>query len=73
MPFGELLLADDDAAARAAQALVRRGGDEVRHRHRIRVHPACDEPGDVRHVHEEQCADGVRDLPQPRSKSMMRG
>ena len=60
--LGELLLADDDAAARAAQALVRGGGDEIRDADRARMHARGDEAGDVRHVHEKVGADAIRDL-----------
>ncbi len=50
-------LAEDEPAARAAERLVRRGGDEVGVRHRVRVQLRRDEPGDVGHVHHEQRAD----------------
>ena len=56
------LLAQDEAAARAAQRLVRGGGDDVGERHRRRVHARGDEAGDVRHVHHHRRADLVGDL-----------
>ncbi len=52
----ELRLAEHHAAARAAQRLVRRGGGDVRVRHRVEVageHLAGDQPGEVRHVDDE--------------------
>ncbi len=55
--FRELLLAKDDAAARAAQRLVGGGGDEIGVRHRARVHTRGDQTGDVRHVHKQIGAD----------------
>ena len=47
-------LAHDDAAARSAQTLVRGGGDELRVRNRAGMLAAGDEPGDVRHVDEQE-------------------
>ena len=73
MPLANCCLANDDAAARAAQALVRGGGDEVGVRHGLGMHAAGDEPGDVRHVHEEIRADANRRSARMRGKSMMRG
>ena len=49
-----LLLAEDQAAARAAQRLVRRRGHNVRPLHRVRVITGSDKAGNVRHVHHEQ-------------------
>ena len=57
-----LLLAEDQAAARAAKRFVRGGGNEVGVRHGARMHARGDEAGDVRHVDEEQRADGARDF-----------
>jgi hypothetical protein len=56
-----LALADDDAAARTAQGLVRGRGDHVRMRHRVRIHAGGDQTGDVRHVDEQIRADLVGD------------
>ena len=52
-----VLLAQDETAARAAQRLVRRRGDEVGERHRADVLARGHQPRDVGHVHHEQCAD----------------
>ena len=51
--FGVFLLADDEAAAGAAQGFMRGGGDEVRIGNRIRVLPPCHQARDVGHVHEQ--------------------
>ena len=48
-----LLPAEDEARARPGERLVRRRGDEVAVRDRVRVQPGRDEPGEVRHVAEE--------------------
>ena len=64
--LGEFFLAKHDAAARAAQTLVRRRGDEVRMRHRARMFAGRDESGDVRHVDEEERVDRIGDLPKAR-------
>ena len=63
--LGVLLAAQDHASARSAQGLVRRGGDEVRVRHRARVAAGGDQAGDVRHVHHQQRSRLVGDLPEP--------
>ena len=60
----EFFLAHDDAAARAAQTFVRRGGDKMRVRNRAGMLAACNETGDVRHVDEKNRADGIGDLAQ---------
>ena len=57
-----LLAAEDEARARPGERLVRRRGDEVAVLDGIRVQPGRDEPGEVRHVAEEQRADLVGDL-----------
>ena len=62
----ELLLAQDEAAARAAQGLVRGGGHEVGVGHGAGVDAAGDEPGDVRHVDHVVGADLVRDFAEAR-------
>ena len=64
MRFGEFCLAHDDAAARAAQAFVRGGGDEVGVRDGAGMLAAGDEAGDVGHVDEEERVDAVGDLAQ---------
>ena len=48
--LGVLLAAQDHAAARPAQRLVRRRRDEVGVRHRARMDAGRDQAGDVRHV-----------------------
>jgi hypothetical protein len=48
-----LRLAHHQAAARAAQRLVRGGGNVIGVRHRAWMHAPGDEAGDVRHVHEK--------------------
>ena len=64
--LAQLLLAQDDPAARAAQGLVRGGRDEVGHRHGARdAGRAATRPGDVRHVDEEDRADLAGDLGDP--------
>src|SRR5205814_2206888 len=42
------------------------GGGEMRVRNRRGMLAAGDEPGDVRHVDEQQSADGIGDLPKAR-------
>ena len=64
--FGELVPAEDDRAARAAQRLVRRAGDDIGIRHRARVHTRGDEAADVRHVNHQVRADGIGDLTKAR-------
>src|SRR5579883_3166266 len=55
------ILADDHAAARAAQGLVRRRRHDMGVRQRARIDAAGDEPGEMRHVHHEIGADLVGD------------
>ena len=55
-------LRENHARTRAAQSLVRRGGDNVRVRHRRRMRAARDQSGKVRHVHEVKRADLVGNL-----------
>jgi len=57
----EPLLAEDQTAAWATQGLVSGGRDDVRVRHGRGVDPRGDEPGDVRHVHDEHRANLVGD------------
>ena len=54
--------AEDEAAARAAQRLVRGGGDEIGVRHGRGVQAGGDEAGDVRDVGEKVGADAAGDL-----------
>jgi hypothetical protein len=56
-----LLAAEDEAGARAGESLVRRRGDEVAVLGRVRVQPGGDEPGEMRHVAEQERADLVGD------------
>ena len=53
----ELLLTHNDATARAAQTFVCRRGDKLRVGNRTRMLTACNQPGDVRHVDEQDGAD----------------
>ena len=46
-------LAEDDAATRAAQGLVRGGSHHIGKRQRAWVHACCDQTGHMRHVHQE--------------------
>src|ERR1700759_5402612 len=59
--LGELLAAQDHAAAGSADGLVDRGGDYVCIRHRVGVQARGDEPGEVGHVDDEVGADVVGD------------
>ena len=60
--LGQVLPAEDGAATRAAQRLVRREGDHVGHAHRARVGTAGDEAGRVGGIEHEARADRVGDL-----------
>jgi hypothetical protein len=55
-------LHQDDAAARAAQALVGGGGDHVGKRHRVGVDAGGDQAGVVGHVDHEDGADFFGDV-----------
>ncbi len=67
---GVRLLAEDHAAARAAERLVRRRRDDVGDADRRRMHPGGDEACDVRDVGREDRADLVGDLRgRPRSRA----
>ena len=57
-----LVVAQDQAAARAAQRLVRGGGGDVGMRHRRGMDAAGDEAGEMRHVDQQIGADAVGDL-----------
>ena len=59
---GVVGVAEHEAAARAAQRLVRRAGDELGVAHGGGVDAGGDEAGDVRHVGHVHCADAVGDL-----------
>ena len=54
-----LVIGQDRAAARAAQRLVRRGGDDMRMRKRARMRAAGDKAGEMRHVDHQIGADFV--------------
>src|SRR5438552_2871461 len=58
--------ANPRVCARAAQGFVRRGADNVRVRERRRMRAAGDQSGNVRDVGEEQRADLIGDLAEPR-------
>ena len=60
--LGVLGLAEDEAAARTAQGLVRGGGHEVGVRDGRRMHARGDEAGDVRDVGEQERAVFLGDL-----------
>jgi hypothetical protein len=61
-----ILVGQDEAAARAAQRLVRGGRHDVAVRHRARVQAGDHEARDVRDVGEQQRADLVGDGPERR-------
>ena len=52
----------DQAAARAAQGLVRGGGDDVRMGDRARMQAGRDQARDMRHVHNQVCARAFGDF-----------
>jgi hypothetical protein len=60
--LGVFFRAENQAAARAAQRLVRRGRHEIRMADRAGMNPGRDHAGDVRDVREQQRADFVGDL-----------
>ena len=62
--LGQVVAAQDGAAARAAQGLVGGEGDDVGDPDRARVGAAGDEAGRVRGVEHEEGADRVGDLPE---------
>src|SRR6266581_8404291 len=59
-------LTENHPAARAAQRLMRGGRDYLRMGDGGRVHAAGDEPGEMRHVDDEYCADFIGDRAQRR-------
>src|SRR5205814_10654169 len=67
-----LLLAEDEARAWAGERLVRRRGDEVAVRDGIRQQTGRHEPGEVRHVAEQQRATSSA-ISRKRSASTTRG
>ena len=65
--FGEaLVVGQDHAAARAAQGLVGRGGDDMGVRERRGMRAARHQPGEMRDIDDEISADRVADRPEPR-------
>ena len=62
--LGEVRVAEDHPAARAAQRLVGGGAHDVRVRHRARVHPGRHEAREVGHVGHQVGADLVGDRPE---------
>ena len=60
-----LLAAEHEAGARPGERLVRRRGDEVAVRHRVRMQAGGDEAGEVRHVAHQQRTHLVGDLAEP--------
>ena len=63
---GELLLTEDEPGARAAQRLVRGGGDDVGVLAGIGMQARGDQARDMRHVHHEQRAHRIGDLAEAR-------
>ena len=57
-----LVIRQDDAAAPGAQRLVRRRGDDMRMRHRIRMDAGGDQPRDVCHIDHQVGVDSIRDF-----------
>jgi hypothetical protein len=70
--LAQVLAAEDQAAARAAQGLVSGGRDDVGVAERARVEAGRDESGDVGHVHHQERVHAWAILPN-RSKSSVRG
>jgi hypothetical protein len=68
----EVLGAEDEAGAGAAEGLVGGGGDHVRVRHGRGMHAAGDEAREVCHIDEEFRADLVRDGAEPREVELAR-
>ena len=61
-----LVVGEDQAAARAAQRLVRGRGDDMGVRERARMRAAGHEAGEMRHVDHQVGADLVGDLAEAR-------
>jgi len=61
-----LVIAEDHAAARAAQRLVGRRGHHMGIRQRARMKTGGHEPGEMGHIDHEIGADGIRDLAETR-------
>ena len=70
--LGVLGGAEDEPGARAAQRLVRGAGDDLRVRHRRRIDPAGHQPGEVRHVHQEERRPTSSAMERNAAKSMIR-
>ncbi len=58
------IIGENHAAARTAQGLVRRRGDDMRMREGRGMRAAGNQPGEMRHVDEKIGADRIRDLPE---------
>ena len=63
---------EDDAAAWAAERLVRGRGDDMGVRDGVGVQPRGNQPGEVRHVDHEVGADLVGDLAEGREVELTR-
>ena len=71
--FAYFSLHKNQAAARAAQGLVRGGGDKIGMFNRAGMQPGGDQAGDVRDVRQQAAPRLRRAISPMRSKSMMRG
>ena len=60
--LGDLVLAEDQTAARTAKRLVRGGGDDIGIGNGVHVNAGGDKTGNVSHVDHEVSADGIGDL-----------
>src|SRR6185503_14758185 len=58
--LGVLGGAEDEAGPGATQRLMGSAGDHLRVRHRRGINPASYQPGKVRHVHQEERPDLIR-------------
>jgi hypothetical protein len=72
LPFELGVGARENHAARSAQRLVRRGRDDVRVRHGIRIKARDNQPRHVRDVDEQAIADAVGDRAQARKIEVAR-
>ena len=57
-----LVVRQDDATTPSAQRLVRRRGDNMRMRHRVRVHAGGNKARDMGHIHHQVGVDGIGDF-----------